>query len=80
MSIPVASMYLLLHHCCRYLGCMVTCCILCENNPNKTCMQGDHVEVLRANCEADISVELYNLVTGQAVSMAGVAMVVRQCY
>jgi hypothetical protein len=60
-------------------------CMLCKNNPNKTCVRGDHFDgayadsqVLRAKCEAEIGVELYNRVTGQPASVSGVTVVVRR--
>jgi hypothetical protein len=125
-------------------------CMLCKNNPNKTCVRGDHfdgayadsqvrpgggggkrcvcamwlskaacqaacpgvqppayavtllllmccgatqaascatlshpvlaylLQVLRAKCEAEIGVELYNRVTGQPASVSGVTVLVRQ--
>lgn len=59
--------------------------MLCKNNPNKTCVRGDHFDgayadsqVLRAKCEAEIGVELYNRVTGQPASVSSVTVVVRR--
>eukprot|EP00879_Flechtneria_rotunda_P010235 GHRR01010701.1.p1 GENE.GHRR01010701.1~~GHRR01010701.1.p1 ORF type:complete len:267 (+),score=107.21 GHRR01010701.1:312-1112(+) len=66
-------------HDCRYLGCLNPDCSLCKNNPNKTCAPDEifdeaYVEnrVLKAKCEADISVELVNKQTGEVFAMPGV--------
>jgi hypothetical protein len=64
---------------CRYLGCSNTECPLCKHNPHKTCPSNDNFDeayadnqVLRARCEADVHVELYNASTGEVFSAPGV--------
>jgi hypothetical protein len=54
-------------------------CLLCKNNPHKTCSSDDNFDeayadnqVLRARCEAEIYVDLINQVTGDVFSAPGV--------
>jgi hypothetical protein len=63
----------------RYIGCSNSDCALCKHNPHKTCAPADNFDeayadnqVLRARCEADVCVELYNASTGETFSAPGV--------
>lgn len=63
----------------RYLGCANTDCPLCKHNPHKTCPADDNFDeayadnqVLRARCDADVHVELFNAATGEPFSAPGV--------
>jgi hypothetical protein len=63
----------------RFLGCVSQDCLLCKNNPHKTCGTEDNFDeayadnqVLRARCEAEIFVDLINQVTGEVYSAPGV--------
>lgn len=54
-------------------------CPLCKHNPHKTCASADNFDeayadnqVLRARCDADVCVELYNASTGETFSAPGV--------
>jgi hypothetical protein len=67
------------HMLCRFLGCVSQDCLLCKNNPHKTCGADDNFDeayadnqVLRARCEAEIFVDLTNQVTGDVYSAPGV--------
>jgi hypothetical protein len=64
---------------CRYLGCSNIDCPLCKHNPHKTCPSNENFDeayadnqVLRARCDADVHVELYNASTGEVFSAPGV--------
>lgn len=68
----------------RYLGCANMDCPLCKHNPHKTCAASDNFDeayadnqVLRARCDADVCVELYNASTGEVFSAPGVEVQVR---
>lgn len=70
---------------CRYLGCSNIDCPLCKHNPHKTCPSNDNFDeayadnqVLRARCDADVHVELYNASTGEVFSAPGVEVQVRR--
>eukprot|EP00882_Tetradesmus_deserticola_P013258 GHRQ01014062.1.p1 GENE.GHRQ01014062.1~~GHRQ01014062.1.p1 ORF type:complete len:404 (+),score=192.97 GHRQ01014062.1:311-1522(+) len=74
-----AQLQLKFNHSCRFLGCVSQDCMLCKNNPHKTCGSGDNFDeayadnqVLRARCEADVYVDLINHVSGDICSAAGV--------
>jgi hypothetical protein len=63
----------------RFLGCVGQECLLCKNNPHKTCGSDDNFDeayadnqVLRARCEAEIYIDLINQVTGDVYSAPGV--------
>eukprot|EP00882_Tetradesmus_deserticola_P008555 GHRQ01009022.1.p1 GENE.GHRQ01009022.1~~GHRQ01009022.1.p1 ORF type:complete len:181 (+),score=65.56 GHRQ01009022.1:311-853(+) len=79
-----AQLQLKFNHSCRFLGCVSQDCMLCKNNPHKTCGSGDNFDeayadnqVLRARCEADVYVDLINHVSGDICSAAGVEVQVR---
>jgi hypothetical protein len=64
---------------CRFFGCGRRECLLCKNNPNKTCQQGDNFDsayadsqVLKAKCGAEIYVEVVNKLTGEPTHVPGV--------
>ncbi|KAG1659380.1 hypothetical protein FOA52_007843 [Chlamydomonas sp. UWO 241] len=65
-------------HVCKFQGCTSKACTLCINNPTKRC--GDHAtfadccadsQVLRSPCNADVSVQMVSLSTGQPVALYG---------
>ncbi|WIA09270.1 hypothetical protein OEZ85_008678 [Tetradesmus obliquus] len=74
-----AQLELKFNHNCRFLGCVSQDCMLCKNNPHKTCDGDDNFDeayadnqVLRARCEAEIFVDLINQVSGEVYSAPGV--------
>ncbi|KAF6262534.1 hypothetical protein COO60DRAFT_1624938 [Scenedesmus sp. NREL 46B-D3] len=74
-----AQLELKFNHSCRFLGCVSQDCMLCKNNPHKTCGSNDNFDeayadnqVLRARCEAEIFVDLINHVSGDVYSVPGV--------
>lgn len=59
-------------------------CGLCKHNPHKTCATAENFDeayadnqVLRARCDADVCVELFNASTGEVFSAPGVEVQVR---
>lgn len=69
----------MLHTPLRFLGCVSQDCMLCKNNPHKTCGGDDNFDeayadnqVLRTRCEAEIFVDLINQVSGEVYSAPGV--------
>ncbi|WIA29348.1 hypothetical protein OEZ86_011853 [Tetradesmus obliquus] len=74
-----AQLELKFNHKCRFLGCVSQDCMLCKNNPHKTCGGDDNFDeayadnqVLRTRCEAEIFVDLINQVSGEVYSAPGV--------
>lgn len=69
--------------CRRFLGCKRKECLLCKNNPNKKCSEGDNFDecyadnqTMKSKCEADVHLEVVNASTGQPVTLPGVELVV----
>ncbi len=66
------------------MGCRKRECALCLHNPNKRCDPSSNFDSafaanqpLKSACDADVSIELYNITTGQVVSVPGVEVQVR---